>query len=250
MTIAEYEALTGLKVDDEARFKALVRRSESRLSSLLGYSLSSKKTWTEKGKVRYDGLVPFPSLPVGEEVLSKLAPPDSQTGDIKLFRFDELNKHIRINPAREVYQAKVVLPINEDEFITIYDLKNGLPYLNAADLVVAITRYETWFTWTWWNSLLWGHKSSLQIAVDADYVDVCNINEFPDLAYLLADMVTYYGDDNFSLMHYTSESVDSHSWSRGVRGATPEDMSPEGLPSGKRIIEKYAGPGAFRNLVR
>ena len=124
MTIAEYQALTGITVDDSDvnRMKAIIRRSESKLGSLLGYSLSKQKNWTEKGKMRYDGLVPFPSLPVDQEVLDNLNPADEPTGDVQLFNFDELDKHIRINPAKEVYSVKVVLPINEDEFITVYDL--------------------------------------------------------------------------------------------------------------------------------
>lgn len=252
MTIAEYEALTGIDVDDADvnRIKAVIRRSESRLSTLLGYPLSDKSSWTELGKMQYDGLVPFPSLPVSDDLLDKLIPADDQTGQIKLFNFDELDKHIRISPAKAVHRVKVVLPVNEDEFITIYDLKSGSPYLNTAGLVTAITRYTTWFTWTWYSLLSWTNRSSLMLAVDADFIDVCSVKQYDDLAYLLADMVTYYSDPNYSLMGYTSESVDSHSWSRGIKGATLDDMAPESQPSGKLVIAKYAGPGAFRKLVR
>lgn len=253
MTIAEYQTLTGTTVSeaDTTRIKAVIRRAEAKLEGLLGYSLSNQKTWTEKGKLQYDGLVPFPSLPVSDDVLSKLGAPDEQTGDIQLFSFDELDKHIRINPAEEVYRAKVVLPINQDEFITVYNLDNALPYLNQAGLVTAITRHHSWFAWTWWNSLLWADRSNMMIAVDADYVDVYDVNKYQDLAYLLSDMVTYYADPNYSLLgNIRSESIDSHSYSRASTGTTPESMAPEGQASAKRIIEKYAGPGAFRKLVR
>ena len=253
MTIQEYQNLTGATVapGDEVRMKAIIRRSEARLGTLLGYSLSKQKNWTEKGKVRYDGLVPFPSLPVSDDVLNNLSVPDDQLGDIQLFNLDELDKHIRINPAKEVYRAKIVMPINEDEFITIYDLDNALPYLNAAGLVVAITRYVSWFTWTWWNSLLFTDRSTLMLAVDADYVNICDAGEHEDLAYLLADMVTYYADPNYSLMgNIRSESIDSHSYSRASTGSNPDSAAPEGQASSKMIIEKYAGAGAFRKLVR
>lgn len=236
---------------DTTRVQAVIRRAEAKLESLLGYPLSRQKTWTELGKVQFDGLVPFPSLPVGDDVIDNLTAADTQTGDIQLFSFDELDKHIRINPAKEIYRAKIVLPVNKDEFITIYDLQNGLPYLNSAGLVVAITKYNSWFTWTWWNSLLWGEKSNLMLAVDAEYVDVCDINEHKDLAYLLADMVTYYAHPDYSVMgNIRSESIDSHSYSRASTGSDSDSAAPEGQASSKMIIERYAGPGAFRKRVK
>ena len=253
MTIAEYQALTGITVPDEdvARYKAIIRRSESKLGSLLGYSLSKQKTWTEKGKMGMDGLVPFPALPVDQTVIDSLEPADDQVGDIQLFNLDELDTHIRINPAKEVYGAKIVLPINEDEFITIYDLANGTPYLNSAGLVVAITKFYSWFTWTWYSLLSYSHRSSLMLAVDGEFVDVCNADEHEELAYLLADMVTYYADPNYSVMgNIRSESIDSHSYSRASTGKNPDEAAPQGQKSAKQIIERYAGPGAFRKLVR
>ena len=253
MTIAEYQSLTGTTVSDtdKPRVEAAIRKSEAKLEALLGYSLRKQKTWTELGKLQYDGLVPFPSLPVSDEVKNNLLSPDTETGEIQLFSFDELDKHIKINPAREVYRAKVVLPVSEDEFITIYDLENGIPYLNSAGLVTAITRYNGWFAWTWWNSLLWTARQNLQLAVDAEYVDVCDAQKYADLAWLLADMITYYSDTGYSLMgNITSESIDSHSYSRATTGTDPDSAAPQGQMSAKRIIEKYSGPGAFRKLVR
>lgn len=253
MTIAEYQELTGITVStaDTPRVTAAIRKAEVKLGTLLGYPLSKQQTWTELGKVQYNGLVPFPSLPVSEETLDNLSAPDEQSGNIQLFNFDELDKHIRINPAKEIYRAKIVLPVNRDEFITIYDLENATPYLNGTGLVVAVSRYTTWYTWTWWNSLLWADRQNLMIAVDADFVDVCDANKYPDLAYLLADMVTYYSDPNYSVMgNIRSESIDSHSYSRASTGSTPDSAAPEGQSSSKMIIEKYAGPGAFRKLVR
>ena len=253
MTIAEYQTLTGITVSDAdtARMKAMIRRAETKLESLLGYSLSKQKTWAELGKVQYRGLVPFPSLPLADTTVDSLLPPDEQVGDIQLFNLDTLNMHLRINPAKEVYNAKVVLPVNEDEFITIYDLENLTPYINSSGLVVALSRYYAWFTWHWWNSLLWSQRANLMLAVEADYVNVCDANKYSDLAYLLADMVTYYADPNYSVMgNIRSESIDSHSYSRASTGSSPDSAAPEGQLSAKRIIEKYAGPGAFRNRVK
>ncbi len=253
MTIAEFQELTGAEVptSDTARVKAVIRRTEAKLESLLGYSLTRQNTWTELGKVQSSGNTPFPSLPVSDSVLDNLKPADKAEGDYQLFNFDELNTHIRINPAQEVYRAKIVLPVSRDEFITILDLKNGTPYLNAAGLVVAISRYANWYTSPWYSSLSGFHKANLMLAVDADYVNVCDANQYPDLAYLLTDMITYYSDPNYSVMGVIrSESIDSHSYSRASTGKTADESSPEGQASSQRIIQKYAGPGAFRNLVR
>lgn len=253
MTIAEYQTLTGVTVSetDTPRMKAAIRRSEVKLEALLGYSLTKQKTWTELGKMQFNGLVPFPSLPVSDQVVDNLLSADEATGDLQLFNFDELDTHIRINPAKEVYRAKIVLPVNEDEFITIYDLENATPYLNNAGLVTAITRYYAWYTWAWYSTLSLVDRSGLMLAIDAEYVNVCDASRYPDLAYLLADMVTYYSDPNYSLMgNIRSESIDSHSYSRASTGKTPDEAAPEGQGTSRLIIEKYAGPGAFRKLVR
>ncbi len=252
MTIADYETLTGTTVPDSdvARMKAVIRRSETKLETLLGYSLSKQKQWTELGKVQYDGLAPFPSLPVGDDTIDNLLPPDDQSGNIQLFTFDEVDKHFRINPAKEVYRAKIVLPVNSDEFITVVHLDYLTPYLNSAGLVVALTRYDGWFQWDWWNSLLWGDRRNLMLAVDADFVNCTDSSKYPDLAYLLADMVTYYADPNYSVMgNIRSESIDSHSYSRASTGNNPDSAAPEGQSTAKLVIEKYAGPAAFRKRV-
>lgn len=252
MTIQDYERLTGITVatGDVKRIEAIIRRCESKLGSLLGYSLRPPKSWTELGKLQLDGLVPFPSLPVDDEVLNDLQPADDQTGEIYLFNVDELDTHIRIRPAREVYSAKIVLPVNESEFITIQRLYDGTPYLNSAGLVTAITRDPTWFSWTWWNSLLWSHKASLMLAVDANWAKPCS-PEFEELMYLLTDMVAYYSDPSYSLMgNIRSESIDSHSYSRASTGSTPDKAAPEGREYAQALIDKFASGSRFRKLVR
>lgn len=252
MTIQEYENLTGLTVSsgEENRIKAALRRSEVKLESLLGYSLSKQKTWTELGKVSNMGRVPYPSLPLRDDYADNLLASDEQQGDTQLFNFDTLNMHLRINPAKQVYRAKIVLPVNEDEFITLYELDNVTPYLNSAGIVVALSRYNGYFTWEWWNALLWSQRANLQLAVEADFVNVCDANKYPDLAYLLADMATYYSDPNYSVMgNIRSESIDSHSYSRASTGKSPDEAAPEGQTSAKMIIAKYAGPAAFRKRV-
>lgn len=250
MTIAEYQTLTGTTVSDETRMEAVIRRAETKLETLLGYSLSKQKQWVELGKVQYDGFIPFPSMPVSDDVLNNLQPADDQIGDTQLFNFDSLDMHFRINPAKEVYRAKIVLPVSKDEFITISELQYVTPYLNSAGLVTALTRHSGWFLWSWWSALSWYDRKNLMLAVEADYVNVCDASKYPDLAYLLADMVTYYSDSTYSIMgNIRSESIDSHSYSRASTGANPDLAAPEGQSSSKMVIEKYAGPAAFRKRV-
>lgn len=252
MTIAEYQNLTGVTVADAdtARMKAAIRRSETRLETLLGYSLTKQKTWTELGKVQNVGYPLILSLPLVYDT-ARLLPADIAEGDLQLFSFNTLDTHLRINPAKQIYRAKLVLPVSEDEFITVQDLSNVTPYYNSAGLVVGITRYKTWFGWDWWNSLALNDRRNLMLAVEADFVNVCDANKNPDLAYLLADMVSYYSDPHYSVMgNIRSESIDSHSYTRAATGTSPDSMAPEGQPSSKKIIEKYAGPAAFRPLVR
>jgi hypothetical protein len=258
MTIAEYQDLTGTTVSDADtnRVNAAIRKSEIKLGTLLGYSLSKQKKWTELGKAQFDGLVPFPSLPVSDETIDNLLPADDQTGDIQLFSLNELDKHFRINPAKEVYKAKIVLPVNDSEFITVHDFTSLTPYINQSGLVVALSRRHDWFTWGWWSSLRWPEKNNLMLAVDAEYVNCVDASKYPDLAYLLCDMINYYSDPAYSVMgNIRSESIDSHSYSRSsivaksTTGSTYDDYAPEGQPSAKLVIEKYAGPAAFRKRV-
>jgi len=253
MTIAEYERLTGTVVSDadKPKMQAIIRRAESKLESLLGYSLSKQNKWTELGKVRFNGMYPYLTLPLIGDTTVDLDEPSEQYGNIQLFNFDELDTHIRINPAKEVHRVSVVKPVNRDEFVTVYDLPHATPYLNEARLIVAITRQPEWYSWSWWPTLTWTERSDLMLAVDADYVNVCDANKYPDLAYLLTDMITYYADPQYSLMgNIRSESIDSHSYSRASTGSTPDSAAPEGQVSAKRTIEKYAGPAAFRKMVR
>lgn len=253
MTIAEYQALTGKTVSeaDAPRLKAVIRRAETKLESLLGYSLSKQKRWTELGRVRSSGQVPYPSLPLDDVTVNNLLPASEQSGDIQLFNFDSLDTHIRINPAKEVYSARLVYPVNSDEFITVIDFGGFQPYLNAAGLVTAITRYGVWHARSWWDGLALRDRSNLMLAVDGEFVNVCDANRYPDLAYLLADMVDYYGHEDYSVMgNIRSESVDSHSYSRASTGTNADNSAPQGQPEARKIIEKYAGPAAFRTLVR
>ena len=253
MTIEKYEKLTGIDVapQDETRLKAIIRRCEARLSALLGYSLSGQKEWTEIGKMQFSGYVPFPSLPVDDETKRNLLPADPTAGTTYLFNYDELDKHIRISPFKSVTRAKIVLPIDEDEFITIYELDDVTPYLNDAGLVVAINKKSNWFKWTWYARAVRVYNTSLMIAIEGEPFELGCDPEYDDLSYLLADMVSYYSDPNYSLLgNISSEKIDSHSYSRRSTGTTPDDAAPQGQREARRIIAKYAGPSAFRKLVQ
>jgi hypothetical protein len=100
--------------------------------------------------------------------------------------------------------------------------------------------------------MLFADRSNLLLAVEGDFVNVCDSNLYPDLTYLLVDMIEYYADPGFSLLgNIHSETIDSHSYMRKPPLlSTPEGSAPEVQPASKLIIDKYAGPAAFRKLVQ
>jgi hypothetical protein len=71
-----------------------------------------------------------------------------------------------------------------------------------------------------------------------------------DLAYLWADMVTYYSSDTVSVTgNIKSESVNGHSWSfSNAGGGKGIDLSPEQSDVGSKTLAQYAGPNGTAAL--
>lgn len=239
MDLKKYEELTGIEVptSDEARVKANIRRTKAALETLLGYTLKPKNLYTEKGKVRFEGFLPV------EDYTDNLLPADeTQSEGIKLFSYHENDKYFHVDPFRNVYSVKLVMPVNDNEFVTIIDLDNVVAQYQRNNVSRFIERHFEWFTWAWYRTWVvsWeaGPGAGLQLAVDADW-----LNCYPDdILYLWADMVTYQTDPNNNIK---SESVDGHSWSKGSVDA------PEESDSAKALLKQYAGPNGtiIRNPV-
>lgn len=230
MDLKKYKELTGIDVptSDEARVTANIRRTKAALETLLGYTLKPKNLYTEKGKVQFQGYLPI------EDYTDNLLPPDEEQGSgIKLFSYHENDKYFHVDPFRNVYSVKLVIGVNDNEFITISDLDNVVAQYGRNNIAKYIERHYEWFTWAWYRTWLlsWdsGKGEGLQLAVDADWLDC-----YPDdLMYLWADMVTYYADPYKDLK---SESVDGHSWSKG------NTTAPEMSKSNIMTLLRYAGP--------
>jgi len=234
--LKKYKELTGetVRASDEAKITATIRRTKATLETMLGFTLKPKHLYTEKGKSPYEGASPLNSS-------LELLPADNEEGLYKLFRYTEKDKFLCVDPFKNVYKVKLVLPQNDGEFITITDLDNVVPEFMQGGIGKYIEKYEEWFNWQWYKTwkISWhGNNvdSGLQIAVDADWLDC-----YPDdLLYLWADMITYHADP---AKEVKSESVDGHSWSKG------DVTAPENKKENRLLLTRYAGPygSVFRN---
>lgn len=231
MDLTKYKALTGTTVpaSKEAMVTANIRRTKARLETLLGFTLKPKNLYTEKGKARFEGVLPI-------EDYTSLLPPDEEVGTYKLFDYNEKDKFFHVDPFTDVYRVKLVLPTTGGEFITIQELENVVPQFERDGIGKYIERNDDWFNWYWYRTWTfrdtWRDDSGgLQLAVEADWIDC-----YPDdLMYLWADMVEYRSDRSFGL---ASESVDGHSWSKTKESQT----SPETVKENITLLRRYAGP--------
>lgn len=244
MDLAKYTELTGTTVaaENEARYKAVIRRTNALLESALGYSLSPSQNLDkeELGKVQFQGAYPY--YPYSQ---ATLLPADDVEGSYRLFPYNDKDLYIKIDPARNVYHVKLVQAVNDDEFVTIWDLDN-FTSKNTRKFTKFIQKETAWFNWDWYSWLVEqvGNGNGLLVAVDADWL-TCN-NMPTDLAYLWADMVTYYASEDVSVTgNLKSESVNGHSYSYDKAVAPEQDQA------NAKILAQYAGPnGTAATRVR
>jgi len=242
--LTKFTELTGIQVPagQEAKYTAVIRRTKSVLESMLGYSLKPKNLYTEKGKVQYEGFIPM-------EDFNFLLPPDEEEGTYKLFPYKESDRYFHIDPYNNVYKAKLVVPTNDNEFVTILDLDNVVANKNAGGIGKFIERYWQWFTWQWYDSWKLRYyaisEQGLMLAVEADW-----LNCYPDdLMYVWADMVMYYTDPNYSILgNIATESIEGHSWSRVNRASATGALAPEYQAENVQILQRYTGP--FGTIAR
>lgn len=243
MDLAKYQELTGttVAVGDVAHYNAIIRRSNALLESALGYSLSPSKNLDkqELGKVQFQGLYPY--YPTADATL--LPADDNVEGEYRMFKYNDNDLYLATDPFRNVYHVKLVQARTDDEFVTIWDL-NDFTVKNTRKFGKFIQRQTTWFNWQWYSYLIsrLGNGNALLLAVDGDWL-TCN-NMPADLAYLWADMVTYYSSDDISVTgNIKSESVNGHSYTlTNAGGGKGVDLSPEQSASGLTILKQYAGP--------
>lgn len=235
MDLAKYEELTGTTVADsqKARVNASIRRANVLLESALGFSLSPNKNIDkeELGKVQFQGAYPY--YPWSQQ---QLLPADEQEADYRLFYYNPLDPYIKTDPARNIYHVKLVQAQNDDQFVTIMDL-NDFTSKTSGKFGKYIQKSASWFNWNWYNWLTnqIGNGNALMVAVDADWM-TCN-NMPDDLAFIWADMVSYYSSEDISVTgNLKSESVNGHSYSY------EKAVAPEEVVATQKILRAYAGP--------
>lgn len=232
MDIKTYEMLTGkvIPANKKTYFDAQIRRIQTKLENLLGYTLAPQNLYTELGKTQQDcscSEVPEPG---------SLLLPDAVRGIYKVFPYNWKDLYLRVDPFYHVYQAKLVRVQQNSQFVTYKTFDNIRQEFMRDGIGVTIERCENCFCDC-------NCKDCVQLAVDADWVDFSKEGRSVpnDLLYLLCDMLDWYTDDK---LNYTSESVTGHSWSKASNLVAPE-KSEDALI----LLKRYAGPFGQVNRI-
>lgn len=230
MNLEEYEKLMGITIPEDKRtyYSAQILRVQSKLETLLGFTLKAKHIYTELGKSQRECVCP--NIPES----SSLLPPDEVKGIIKVFPYNYKDKFLHIDPFLDVYNVKLVRVLDNKQFITYKTFETFTKQYMSQGIGTHIEKCNTCFCDC-------DCKDCVQLAVDADWVDFTDEeSDLPDdLLYLWCDMINYYADP---MKDIKSESVDGHCWSRG--DITP----PEELIENKLLLQRYAGP--YGSIVR
>lgn len=226
MDLSKYEELTGKTVpaSQQARYKAVLKRVQSKLETLLGWSFTPQALYQEDGKSN-QGCV-CPNIP------ESLSPADEVKGIIKVFPYNYKDKFLFTDPYEEVYNVKLGKVLENKHFITYKTFDSFSKIYFTWGLGKYIERCETCFCDC-------DCKDCVSLIVDGDWLTGENLPD--ELLYLMCDMVDFYAD---SAKDIVSESVDGHSWSRNKESLVPYEDRDEI----KAILIKYAGP--FGSIVR
>ena len=212
----------GITIPESKRvyYTAQIKRVQTKLESLLGFTLKASHIYTELGKSQVDCVCP--------DIPQTLLPADEVKGIIKIFPYNSKDKFLHIDPFLDVYNVKLGKVTEDKSFITFKTFETYTKHFMVQGIGKYIEKCETCFCDC-------NCKDCVQLIVDADWVDFTDDeSDIPDdLLYLWCDMINYWADPDKDIK---SESVDGHSWSRG------EIIAPEELIENKLILQKYAGP--------
>lgn len=227
MNIETYEELTGKTVPlaKKAYYKAMIKKAQYKLETLLGYSLEPQARFIELGKAQQECVCP--------DIPESLLPPDEVKGIIKVFPFNKNDKNYATDPFLDVYNVKLVKVLENRKFISFKTFENVTPHYENTGYGKYIEKCLDCFCDC-------NCEDCVQLAVDGKWIDKNNEEGIPlELLYLLCEMVDYEADEYRDIK---SESVDGHSWSRG------DVVAPEKDETNLLIIKKYAGP--FGSVVK
>lgn len=222
MNLEKYEELMGMTIPKNKRtyMTAQIKRVQTKLESLLGFTLKASHIYTELGKTQVECVCP--------DIPQTLLPPDEVKGIIKIFPYSSKDKFLHIDPFLEVYTVKLGKVLENKSFVTYKTFEYFTKHYMSQGIGKYIEKCQTCFC----NCEC---KDCVQLIVDANWIDFTDEeSDVPDdLLYLWCDMINYYADPTKDIK---SESVDGHSWSKG------DIKPPEELIENKLILEKYAGP--------
>lgn len=223
MDLTKYEELMGITIPDSKKvyYIAQIKRVQTKLESLLGFTLKASHIYTELGKSQVECVCP--DIPQ-----SNLLPPDEVKGIVKIFPYNSKDKFLHIDPFHDVYNVKLGKVLEDKSFVTFKTFEFYTKHFMSQGIGKYIEKCQTCFCDC-------ECKDCVQLIVDADWIDFTDYeSDIPDdLLYLWCDMINYWTDPDKDIK---SESVDGHSWSRG------DITSPEELIENKLILTKYAGP--------
>lgn len=227
MDLKKYEELMGIQIPEgkTVYYAAQIKRVQSKLETLLGFTFKSSHIYNELGKTQVDCFCP--DIPE----TSSLLPPDEVKGVIKVFPYNYKDKFLHIDPYYKVFNVKLGRVLDDKSFITYKTFEAFTQKFMAQGIGLFVERCETCFCDC-------NCKDCVQLIVDGDWIDLTDKeSDIPDdLLYLWCDMINYYADPTKDIK---SESVDGHSWSKG------DIKPPEELLESKLILQKYAGPFGF-----
>lgn len=220
----------GITIPDSKKvyYTAQIKRVQTKLESLLGFTLKAKHIYTELGKSQVECVCP--DIPQSQSLL----PPDEVKGIIKVFPYNFKDKFLHIDPFIDVYNVKLGKVTEDKKFITFKTFEHFTKHFMSQGIGKYVEKCQNCFCDC-------ECKDCIQLIVDADWVDFTDEeSDIPDdLLYLWCDMINYWADPDKDIK---SESVDGHSWSRG------DISAPEELIENKLILDKYAGP--YGSIIR
>lgn len=231
MNLEKYEKLTGIIIPEDKRayYEAQIKRVQTKLETLLGYTLEPQHIYIELGKAQQECICP--DIPQS----AKLLPADPVRGIIKVFPYNYKDKYLHIDPFKDVYKVKLVKVDENHQFVTVKTFEHFNKQYMQQGIGNHIEKCQTCFCDC-------ECKDCVQLAVDADWIDFTEEDDdIPDdLWYLWCDMIDYYADPDRDIK---SESVDGHSWSRG------DIKAPWEREDVKLLLKRYAGPfGAITRM--
>ena len=220
----------GITIPDSKKvyYTAQIKRVQTKLESLLGFTLKAKHIYTELGKSQVECVCP--DIPQSQSLL----PPDEVKGIIKIFPYNSKDKFLHIDPFIDVYNVKLGKVTEDKKFVTFKTFEHFTKHFMVQGIGKYVEKCQNCFCDC-------ECKDCIQLIVDADWVDFTDDeSDIPDdLLYLWCDMINYWADPDKDIK---SESVDGHSWSRG------DISAPEELIENKLILDKYAGP--YGSIIR